>query len=554
MFWTDKIVGEIKDRFGTDKELTIRDEITMSGRVHVGSMRGVAIHGAVAQVLAEGGIKNTFIYELNDFDPMDDIPSYVDVESYKKHLGKPLHAIPAPEGEGLPASRGQAGSFAEYYAREFQEVIEQAGFRPTYAWTYELYKSGKMNDAIRKALEGADTIREIYKKVSGAERPEGWLPIEIVCEQCGKILTTEAHDFDGGTVAYTCSTKEGVGGAVGCGYEGRISPFDGNGKLPWKVDWPAKWLAHGVDIEGAGKDHTTKGGSRDVGNHIAREIFGITPPIDIPYEFFLVGGKKMSGSKGVGASAADISRLVPTKIFRLVLLGTLPKRAINMDPAGDTLPTWFDWYDKIAEKYWSGEEAKAIAGSSSDASQGEAFRDDDARLFELVHEGSPPERLYLPRFSTVAFLVQMPHLNLEEEIANIKAEYEQRGEASLLTEGERDELAARAQFARTWLGQYAPERYKFEIQEAMPEIALSPEQKGALARVLEYIEQHEELDGQEMHTRLHEIRKETNIEPKEFFAALYLITLGKENGPKVGWFLSVLDRSFLIKRLHEAVA
>ena len=41
------------------------------------------------------------------------------------------------------------------------------------------------------------------------------------------------------------------------------------------------------------------------------------------------------------------------------------------------------------------------------------------------------------------------------------------------------------------------------------------------------------------------------VEPKEFFSAFYLSLLGKDSGPKLGWFLSVLDKEFLEKRLEE---
>lgn len=75
MAWTDRIVGEIEQRFAekiaAKKLLVIRDEKTLSGRVHVGSLRGIAIHGLIAQVLNERGIANVFRFELNDFDPMD---------------------------------------------------------------------------------------------------------------------------------------------------------------------------------------------------------------------------------------------------------------------------------------------------------------------------------------------------------------------------------------------------------------------------------------------------------------------------------------------------
>ena len=60
MFWADKIAEEIEKKFGKTKPILIRDEKTVSGRVHVGSMRGVAIHGAVHEPLAGRGVKKHF--------------------------------------------------------------------------------------------------------------------------------------------------------------------------------------------------------------------------------------------------------------------------------------------------------------------------------------------------------------------------------------------------------------------------------------------------------------------------------------------------------------
>ena len=54
-----------------------------------------------------------------------------------------------------------------------------------------------------------------------------------------------------------------------------------------------------------------------------------------------------------------------------------------------------------------------------------------------------------------------------------------------------------------------------------------------------------------MHHKLHEIKTELAIEPKELFSAIYLAFLGRESGPQAGWFLSVLDREFLVRRLRE---
>jgi len=61
------------------------------------------------------------------------------------------------------------------------------------------------------------------------------------------------------------------------------------------------------------------------------------------------------------------------------------------------------------------------------------------------------------------------------------------------------------------------------------------------------------IDGQAMHSKLHEIKEATQINPKEFFEAIYLSVLNKKSGPKAGWFLSVIDREFLVKRFGEVV-
>ncbi|HVS80040.1 MAG TPA: lysine--tRNA ligase [Candidatus Paceibacterota bacterium] len=532
MFWADKIAEKIalqyKDKIADGKKLIIRDEKTMSGRVHIGSMRGVAIHGIVSEALKERGIENEFFFEINDFDAMDGIPVYLDRETYEPYMGVSLCDIPSPD-----LTTGQAGgtakNFAEYFAEEFLGVIKEAGFAPTYYRSSEKYRSGAYNDMIKTALDRAELIRTIYKETSGSVKGEDWWPLNVRCEKCGKISTTRVLSWDGSEVEYECRDIEW---AKGCGIRGRISPLNGNAKLPWKVEWAAKFSVIDVDIEGGGKDHSTRGGSRDVANHISREVFGRKPPFDIPYEFFLIGGKKMSSSKGQGSSAREFADLLPPQLLRYSLLYKDINQQINVDPEGDAIPLLFDGYDRAAGAFWSGKD------------------DDVARLFKLVNQTDPKllEKRALPRFSTVAYLVQMPHIDIVAEFEKLEG----------LSYGERDreELEERAKYARIWLDTYAPEDFKFEIKETLPAEAknFTPEQKAALKKVLEYVKSQAALDGQELHTELHEIRKASGLEAAQFFGALYLCILGKQSGPKAGWFLSVLDRNFLETRLEEAAS
>ena len=306
------------------------------------------------------------------------------------------------------------------------------------------------------------------------------------------------------------------------------APWKGAAKLFWKVDWAAKWVAQGVDIEGGGKDHSTRGGSRDVARHIAPEIFAYEPPFDIPYEFFLVGGKKMSSSKGRGSSAKDMCDLFPPEVFRFALIGKDIREQIDIDPGGESVPRLYDWYDELG--------AGVRLGKA----------DDYSRLYALCEPPQNRAGLAAPwqmRFREVAFIVQMPHLELRKEAEKAKG--------TGLTEDEVEKLEERARYAKFWLTTYAPEEFKYELQEEMPEVNLSDVQKRALALLADYL-QTGERTGKELHLRLHELKTEVPIQPAELFRALYRILLARDSGPKAGWFLAGLPRDFVVSRLSQA--
>ena len=83
----------------------------------------------------------------------------------------------------------------------------------------------------------------------------------------------------------------------------------------------------------------------------------------------------------------------------------------------------------------------------------------------------------------------------------------------------------------------------------LPAILISEEQKQALALFAEKLEAADSTDGQAIHELTHDIKEESGLSPKEFFTAIYICFLNKESGPKVGWFLSTLEKDFVIKRL-----
>lgn len=518
MFWADEIVEDIIKKYPDKDSFLISDSMTPSGHAHVGSLRGVILHDLIRRGLEEKGKYAIFQFGFEDFDPMDGLPVYVG-KSWEEHMGKPLCKIPAPDGK--------SESFAEQYAKEFKDVFNGLGIEPKIFLGSELYKSGKFNEAIKTVLDNAVEIRKIYKEISGSDKEENWYPFQVVCPKCGKIGTTIVTGWDGKEVEFECRENL-VEWAKGCGEKGKISPFDGNGKMLYKVEWPCKWMVMPIDIEGEGKDHFAAGGTRDIADTIYRKIFKKEPPYDIRYEHFLVGGAKMSSSKGLGVTAKDMYDFLPANILRFLFIRTKYKRAIDFRPEGEAVSLLYDEYDRTAELF------------EKDP------KNDIARAFYYTQIDSRKEQpKYLLRFSKIAYMLQMPRVDIFN--------YAEEERGSSLTAVEKQEIENRIEIAKKWLEKFAPENYKFTIQEKLPEVAkdLNEQQKDFLKKIADVIET-ENLSGEDLHHKIHDIKNEMKINPKEAFSAIYLSFIGKDSGPQAGWLLASLDKEFVIKRLEEA--
>lgn len=514
--WVDLLVEDLLHQQSGPH--VINDAKTPSGHVPVAHLRGVLMHDSIARAIRDAGVSVDFLYGFDDYDPMDDLPPHL--PEYARYLGMPFALIPSPDGI--------APSYGHYYAAEFAAVFAQLGVHPRLYRTSEMYRAGQFDDAIRLALDRVEEIREIYREITHSRRVDDrWWPIQVLCEQCGRIGTTTVLGWDGQQVEYVCAPDK-VAWAQGCGYGGRRSPFGGGAKLLYRVEWPAKWKALGVTVEGAGKDHMTRGGTHDVAVAISTRIFHRPAPYSFAYEFFLFGGRKMSTSKAVGTTAAEILEVLRPDLARFLIVRPHPRRQVEFDPRGETIPNLYDEYDRAAAAYFH-----------------EIENPDLARTFYFSRvEGEQP-RCYRPRFAKVAYLVQIPSVDLARVIA--------RDKGGPLTDADRAELSLRAADARRWLATYAPDHYRFEVRASLPETAatLTPAQRAYLARVAEVLSARV-WSGDELHAYLHALKDEMGLSPREAFGAIYQAFLGKDSGPQAGWFLTALDPQFVLGRLREA--
>jgi lysyl-tRNA synthetase class 1 len=523
MFWADKIASTVSG------DQVVNDSKTPSGRVHVGSLRGVVIHDVIYRALKRAQKPVTFLYGVDDYDALDTVPGYLDRDRFAPYLGFPLCNVPSPEGT--------SSDYAKYFMGEFLEVFDYLGIKPQIYYLRDLYRDGRLNPYIDTFLTNSALIRQAYKEVSKADRPSDWLPFQAICEKCGKIATTIVSDYSGSEVFYTCK-PDATDWVRGCGHSGWMSPFNGNGKLPWKVEWVAKWDVLGVTIEFAGKDHSQKGGSRDVANAICRKVLHKSPPMHSPYEFILVNGTKMSSSKGVGSSAKEIAELLPPELLRFLMLRTQPKSVINFAPNYETITRLFRDYDTLLEKY-----RQAIARQANP----ELGKD----LMPLIY-AQPAETVELFQpfdLSTLISLLQVPHLDMREEVR-------QRSDREL---SDRDWQMAeqRIEVAQKWLDDYAdPEEKLIVYFDTLPDAVrqLTSKQINYLQKLKSDLEALDTWEGEALQTALFSTAKAMPIAPNDAFPAVYYTFLGKERGPKAGYLLSYLDRAFVLRRLEEATA
>ena len=113
--WINKITNQASGEY-----IVINDSKTPSGRVHVGSLRGVLIHDAIYRQLVAEGKPAIYIYGIDDYDPMDGLPADASPDLLR-YMGMPLCNIPAPAGS--PAT-----DMADHYISEFLQIVNAVSY------------------------------------------------------------------------------------------------------------------------------------------------------------------------------------------------------------------------------------------------------------------------------------------------------------------------------------------------------------------------------------------------------------------------------------------
>ena len=122
------------------------------------------------------------------------------------------------------------------------------------------------------------------------------------------------------------------------------------------------------------------------------------------------------------------------------------------------------------------------------------------------------------------------------------------GDIKKLNTDEIKNLNSRLNCIKGWLDNYAPESVKFKIQKNIPNIDFTSDEKIYLENLKEKMTLID-WNPESIHNSFYELQETSKVPAKEYFRIMYLVLLGKERGPRLGFFLATMDKDFVIKRL-----
>lgn len=501
MHWADSFVKNLNG------DQIFSTGISPSGPIHVGNMREILTGDILYKASLDSGLNSSFIYLCDDIDPLRKVYPFLP-ESYAKYVGHPLSMIPAPEGEG---------TYSEYYLRPFLETLEKINVNVEVLRTTQLYEKGTFTEAIDIVLKNRNGIAKILEEVSGRSVGEKWYPYNPLCENCGRITKAEIQWYEYPEVGYRCE----------CGQEGVSDIRKAQGKMPWRVEWPAKWYALGVTVEPFGKDHGARGGAYDSGKRIIEEILNTRAPEPLIYERILLKGKgAMHSSTGNVIEASEMIKFAPPQILRFLIARSQPGRHITFDP-GAGLLNLIDEYERYELAYLG---------------KGE-IDEDSKRAYEFSRVGESTEDISRIGFRHLVTLVQIypQEKNLLWALGRID---ENIKEITPLMRASLDSI-------KIWLEEYAPDNVKFSLLDVHEKVDISEEQKSIL---LSFLKEAYAIEWtpDSIHNTIHQIISDSGMSPQDGFASFYRVLVGSQKGPRLGYFLSTLGSEFTIERLSFA--
>ncbi len=557
--WLEEIKTELLLR--DIKEIILATGKTPSGHIHIGILREILICDSLRRILEREKKKPNVLLFLDSLDAAKRFPSYIKNEFKNQHLGKPFSFIPCPFKDC------GCESYAHHFGNELISTFKDFGINNEVIWAHDLYKTREMQEKIKIALENNEKIKFILKKfilptLDDVKKEQfitmqkKWMPVMVICEKCDKIqFRVKGGNINPNRVIKYDNKKEEVSyNCQACGHKANISIYSGRLKLNWRVDWPAKWSIYKTTCEPAGKDHCVKGGSYDTGLEISKNVFSYEGPLKVAYEWLRLGDRDMSTSKGIVFTPKRYLELADPEIFRMLILKTNPLRHISLRI--EQMPQYFENFDKMENIFYDLEKAETdedidlkyiyplttVNNISKEKPKRIPFK--LLSFFAQVQNILSLEKLYEKAKSILGYNDFEDLIPLEDFKVLLKRTKNWIEEVKLIVENLKDDKQKRSLTQNITI---------FEVKDEIDNKIinhLNEKQVHGIGLIRTYFIENDNLDAEKIQNTIFNISKEIlEISPKKLFEAIYLLILGKKFGPRLGSFLLLLDKEWLINRL-----
>ena len=517
--WADIMADKIIREKGDKPSYTCASGITPSGTVHIGNFREIITVELVVRCLRERGKNVRFIYSWDDYDVFRKVPKNMpEPELLATYLRKPITLV--------PDTKHRAENYARGNEVDVEKILPAVGVYPEFLYQAERYRTNKYAEDIKTALEHRDEIRAALNEYRTEPLPENWWPVSVF---------SSFTDRDNTTVT-------GWDGEYGLTYHDdeldktetidiRTTP---NTKLPWRVDWPMRWVKEGVDFEPGGKDHLTEGGSYDTAKNVVK-VFGGTAPVSMRYDFVRLKGMggKISSSGGDVADLYDVLAIYPPEIVRYLFVGTKPQSEFAISFDLDVLKIYED-YDNCERIYFGLLPVK------------EQRKEKEKRIYELSQvddKAIPTEPGYQIPFRHLCNYIQIYSGDSEKVLSRL----------SDATPSQKERLKVRIECAKNWLRDYAPDEFKFSLQTEKDALYEATEnERKAIRDFAGYVEKYlDELGEKEFSNYIYQAAADNSLENADFFRVVYTILIGKEKGPKLAGFVKACGSETILPILKR---
>ncbi|ODT60607.1 MULTISPECIES: lysine--tRNA ligase [Paracoccus] len=461
-----------------------------SGLPHIGTFGEVARTTMIRRAFQEiSDIPTRLICFSDDLDGMRKVPENVpDQEMLKEHLQLPLTSVPDPFGE--------YDSFGDHNNAMLRRFLDTFGFDYEFVSATEFYKSGQFDAVLLRAAERYDDIMAVMLASLREERQQTYSCFLPISPKTGRVLYVPIKHVDAkaGTITFDED-----------GEEITLPVTGGNVKLQWKPDFGARWAALDVDFEMYGKDHST---NTPIYDRIC-EILGGRKPEHFTYELFLdQDGQKISKSKGNGLSIDDWLTYASTESLSYFMY-LKPKTAKRMHL--DVIPKAVDEYHQQLRAYPDQTPEQKLANP-----------------VWHIHGGDVPASDMAIPFQMLLNLASVAGAADKDGLWGFIRRY--APDASPETHPGLDQAAG---FALRYFTDFVAPSRQFRAPTDVERAAMQD-----LADRLAAWDQP--ADPEALQSMVFAVGKEHGFEPlRDWFAALYQVLLGADQGPRFGGFIAL---------------